>query len=243
MRNCAQKKPSKIEDFISQKIPPKLIDTLNSAFTKSFEVIFDKGTAIIEKSYNKDELRATHLGNKRDLSLHPDRRRLLAFEEQAMTSHTKNVVISGVKGVGLGVLGIGLPDIPIFIGMVLKGIYEIALQYGFEYESPTERYFILSIIKTSLSYGRQAVSDSVALNDFMLSPTLPENYSQQTSISEVSQVLSAELLCMKFVQGMPIVGLVGGIADAVFVNKILSYANIKYKRRFLAAKIAEQSGD
>ena len=42
----------------------------------------------------------------------------------------------------MGVLGIGLPDIPVFTGMILKNIYETALQYGYSYESREEKYFI-----------------------------------------------------------------------------------------------------
>ena len=38
---------------------------------------------------------------------------------------------------------------------------------------------------------------------------------------------------MKFLQGIPIVGVVGGAADAVYMKQILEYANIKYKHRFL----------
>lgn len=52
-------------------------------------------------------------------------------------------MVSGVAGVGMGILGVGLPDIPVFTGMVLKSIYEIALSYGCEYESEGERRFIL----------------------------------------------------------------------------------------------------
>ena len=36
-------------------IPSKLSDTLNAAFFKGFQVIFEKGTGIIEKTYNKDK--------------------------------------------------------------------------------------------------------------------------------------------------------------------------------------------
>lgn len=39
-------------------------------------------------------------------------------------------MISGVEGVGLGLLGIGLPDIPLFTAVILKSVYEIALSYG-----------------------------------------------------------------------------------------------------------------
>ena len=48
------------------------------------------------------------------------------FKKGAAASSRKNLLLSTAEGVGLGVLGIGLPDIP-FTGMILKSIYEVAL--------------------------------------------------------------------------------------------------------------------
>ena len=53
----------------------------------------------------------------------------------------------------MGVLGIGLPDIPVFTGMILKNIYETALHYGYSYESREEKYFILLLIQGAISYA------------------------------------------------------------------------------------------
>ena len=41
---------------------------------------------------------------------------------------------------------------------------------------------------------------------------------------------------MKFLQGVPIVGIVGGAYDVVYLKMITEYANLKYKRRFLLKK-------
>ena len=38
---------------------------------------------------------------------------------------------------------------------------------------------------------------------------------------------------MKFLQGIPIVGAAGGAYDAVYMQKIVKYAEMKYRRRFL----------
>ncbi len=233
-----QKKQTKLDSLVSEKVPEKLISTLNSAFAMSFNVVFEKGVGIIEKSYNKQEIEHGFKVNRYSFSLKQDKKRLKVFESLANKSETKNIVISGVKGVGLGVFGIGLPDIPIFIGMVLKGIYETSLYYGFDYDSETERYFVLSLIEASLSYGDAATQRNNAINDFISSPTLPQNYNQKTKIDGVADVLSTELLVMKFIQGLPIVGVIGGFSDALFVKKILDYSKLKYKRRFLQKYIS-----
>jgi len=41
----------------------------------------------------------------------------------------------------MGAFGVGLPDIPVFVGVVLKSVYEVALNYGYRYDTPEEKYF------------------------------------------------------------------------------------------------------
>ena len=148
-----------------------------------------------------------------------------------------NLLISGASGVGMGVLGIGLPDIPLFTGMVLKGIYEIALSYGYSYESEQERFFILTLIQGALSYGDELIEINQRLNDYMRTGSLPECYNRVQQIKETAGTLSKELLYMKFLQGIPIVGAVGGFYDAIYMRQIVEYANLKYQYRFLREKL------
>ncbi len=229
----SSKQPSKLDYYLEEKMPDTLQDTLNAAFAKGFKLVFSKGTKLIEKSYKKDVISRRHDVNAYAYGVIPDRKRLKAFTKNANKSSRTNVAVSTVKGVSLGALGIGLPDIPVFITIVLKGIYETALHYGFKYDTEEERYFILSIISASLSYGDDLLRANRALDDYISDPQLPESYDESAEILMVSDVLATELLCMKFLQGVPIVGVVGGVSDAVFVNRILSFAKLKYEKRFL----------
>ena len=43
----------------------------------------------------------------------------------------------------MGFFGLGLPDIPLFLGVLLKSIYEVALSYGYTYDTQEEQIFIL----------------------------------------------------------------------------------------------------
>ena len=52
-------------------------------------------------------------------------------------------------------------------------------------------------------------------------------------MSCAAKALSDELLYLKFVQGIPVVGIAGGISDMVYQRKITDYASVKYQRRFL----------
>ena len=48
------KKDTKLNQLLADKVPEKLQETLDTAFSKAFETIFEKGTGIIEKTYKKD---------------------------------------------------------------------------------------------------------------------------------------------------------------------------------------------
>ena len=62
---------------------------------------------------------------------------------------------------------------------------------------------------------------------------LPVGYRRSQQIVNTSRVLSTELLYMKFLQGVPIVGAVGGAYDVIYMNSISKYSRMKYKKRFL----------
>ncbi|MDY3305164.1 MAG: EcsC family protein, partial [Clostridia bacterium] len=53
-------------------------------------------------------------------------------------------------------------------------------------------------------------------------------------IRQAAGGLSKELLYMKFLQGIPIVGAVGGAYDAVYMKRVMEYTELKYRRRFFS---------
>lgn len=146
---------------------------------------------------------------------------------------------TGASGMGLGALGIGLPDIPLFTGMILKAIYELALSYGFTYDTADEQCFILRLIRIPFLSGEERVMADEELNRMITqSASLPPEQAftglnKKEEIRLTAEALSHELLYMKFLQGIPIAGVIGGMYDAVYMKKITDYAEMKYKRRFL----------
>ena len=38
---------------------------------------------------------------------------------------------------------------------------------------------------------------------------------------------------LKFVQGIPVVGVLGGIANPAYYNKVMKYVRLKYRKRYL----------
>ena len=50
-----KKKPSIVRKKLEDKIPDKLEGTLNAAFAKAFELVFNYGTAAISKTVSEDK--------------------------------------------------------------------------------------------------------------------------------------------------------------------------------------------
>lgn len=96
-----------------------------------------------------------------------------------------------------------------------------------------EQIFILKIIETALAHEKELVEGNVELNSWLKSPAEFE-ISKEEQMKRTSMALSEELLYLKFVQGAPVVGVVGGVSDVVYQKKITDFAELKYRRRFLA---------
>jgi len=232
----AEQKESLLNQKLAEKVPPKLQGTLDKAFAKAFGMIFEKGTDVIEKTYKKEELQKTYKINEYANEVRQNRKSLKAFGKKAESSGRVNMLVSGVAGVGMGLAGVGIPDIPVFTGMILKSIYEIALNYGYEYETEKERRLILLIIQGAVSQGTQLRAIDKTIDEYILNEEVPEDYNEQKQIEQTAAGLSKELLYMKFLQGIPLVGAVGGAYDVVYLKQITEYANLKYKKRFLSKK-------
>ena len=238
MRRREEKTSSALQQKLEEKIPEKLEETLNAAFIKAFDLVFEKGTGLIEKTYNTDQQKTDYQVREYAAGLKESRKTVKAFGRQSQGTRMKNLMISGVEGVGLGLLGIGLPDIPLFIAVILKSVYEIALSYGFEYESEKEQWFILKMIETALKKGEELERNNSLLNAWIDQNGIGETVKGRKEQSkETAAALAEALLYMKFLQGIPVVGVAGGAADTVYLKKITDYAELKYKRRFLRKKI------
>lgn len=232
LQKRGEKSDSRLNQLLEKKIPAGLQNTLNSAFSKAFRLVFEKGTAVIEKTYKKDEMKKAYQVNEYAAKVHGNKKALKVFYKKAAGAGTGNLLLSGAAGVGLGVLGIGLPDIALFTGLMLKGVYEIALNYGFDYEDEEEKKFILLLIRGALSYGKELQSINEELNFYMDYGAYARAREVEEAIKAAAGCLSKELLYMKFLQGIPVVGAVGGLYDAVYMKQVMEYAELKYRRRF-----------
>jgi EcsC family protein len=237
-QGIVEEKLEPLVNKVESKVPKNLKTTLDNAFNKAFQLIFEKGTKFIEKLYNKNKIHFEHNFNDYKISSNVNNRTIKKMDKQAQKSKFLNTSISTLEGAGLGLLGMGLPDIPIFTAMILKTIYEISLSYGYLYELDEEKVYILNIINAALTKGevQQKYNSNVNKIAYKIDNHINFDYDLDKEISITSKILSDSMLTSKFVQGIPVVGVIGSITNYKIISKISKYSSIKYKKRYLKMK-------
>lgn len=240
--------------FVEKKVPATLQKTLETAFNKAFVTVFEKGSKLIEKTYRKERQVELFKEYERDIYNEGfNGKTLRKFERQAKRTRAKNLTITTFEGIGFGIVGLGIPDIPIFVSVMLKSIYEIALSYGFSYSTDKERLFILKLIDTALKSGDELRKKDTDMNKLIRRYYEEDNAGEEEQtdafvvelqikrqIDSSAKALSHELLYGKFLQGSTFIGVVGGTADVTCLKRITDYAALKYKRRFLLRQFPDE---
>lgn len=229
----AEKKQSVLSDKLEEKVPKEVSKVLDRAFENAFTFIFEKAAGTIEKTYNKEKIEKEHKVRRYATQIKKDKASFNALSYKAKQSGVGNLVLSGSVGMGMGAIGIGLPDIPLLTSMMLKSIYEMALYYGFSYETIQEKQFILLMLQGAFSYGTKLWQINESLNTYIEKGLFKEEIHMKKEIQKTSKILADELIAMKFLQGIPIVGAIGGVYDAVYMGKLTNYVEMKYRKRYL----------
>ena len=232
MEARGQKADTKLNKFLAEKVPSGLQATLDGAFAKAFWLIFQKGMGAIEKTYSKEKIVQQHKIDNYIEELRRNRKSLKAFSKRAKGAGAQHVIMSGVAGTGMGIVGVGIPDIPVFTAMLLRSVYEISLVYGYDYQKPEEQLFILQLIQGGVAYGEELKHIDDSINMQIRTETIGVGLDLETAVKETAGFISKELMYLKFLQGIPIAGAVGGFYDAIYMRNITKYAELKYRRRF-----------
>ncbi len=241
IKSNVKKKDLKILKTLKEKVPKKLEKTLQKAFLKAFDIVFLKGTNIIEKSFSKEKILEEYYKDEEAVNLNAQKKELKELSLKSSKKSNINILASSLKGAGFGVLGIGPLDIPLFLAQILKAIYEISLSFGYDYKSDKEKLFILFLIKTALLEDDTAILNNMTIDKLIRSDLEYEKYTIDKEVLNVSNILCEKLLVSKFIQGMPLVGIIGGSYDGIFLEKILKFAKLKYYHRFLYESIKNEN--
>lgn len=233
LRRYDEKRETVIDRKITEIAPEKLMETLHGAFEKAFKVVFEKGSGLIRKVGRQGARRDAYLEKEQAADLVEDRSNLKAFSRSADKAGAGNVMFSGAAGIGMGLFGIALPDIPLFTAMMLKSVYETAESYGFPCEGEAERMYALRVIEAALSYGDELKTRNRALDLYAQTGGWPNEVDWEQQIKSTSRQVSEAVLLGKALQNVPVVGAAGGAGDAVCLGRVQKYAAIKYQKRFL----------
>ena len=233
MRTAAKYEKAKPSVFASvqNKIPDGLRDKLELAFRKGFQLVFEKGS----ETYNAESLQREYEENEQALSERVTGGRLRRLRARSRAAVRGGTGIALAEGAALGVLGVGLPDIPLFLAGLLRGLYRIAQSFGFGCKSDGERCYLLLLIAASLSKGEERGRLAALAND--TAQALDRGGVCPAALDECIDTAAArladEMLTAKFVQGLPVVGIAGGLQNVPVYRRITSYAARAYEKRSL----------
>lgn len=237
IRRQQNKQPTKLDKLLEDKVPEKLESTLDAAFSKAFHLIFSKGSSIISRTFSTDKLinefemdsfNLEEIGRSRDMR---------KFKKRAAATGTAHTMLSTVTGIALGAVGAWIPDIVVFITVLLRNMYQISMRYGYEYDTDEEKKFILRVIETAVKEGDDLIRADKELNQLIRKGLFTDDSTVDLRINDAASALGRALLLMKFLQNIPVVGIVGGASDFIYMEKISDYAVLKYQRRFLMDQI------
>lgn len=231
-------KPADWKKALEQKIPEKVYTGLETAFCTGFSLVFKHGRKLIELTYKKETLKQEHILRDQAVQTEGSRRDFKQMQKNVRNAGLKNMAATTAEGMALGALGVGMPDVVLFLATLLKGVYETALHYGFEYETPEEQYLILRMMSASLKTGRAWLREDAKVEELLQADAMgvdPEILQEQ--IKKTASAFAVDMLVLKFIQGMPVVGFLGGAANPVYYRKVMDYVQRKYRKRYLLKQL------
>lgn len=228
------------KERLAAKVPAALPSGFTSVFTMSFHALFQKEASLL-KEPGRQALSDAYRLNWAALERGVTRRALAGFEAQRRKGVLANGAFTAAEGTLLGALGVGLPDIPVYLGVLLRTAFGVSLSYGYDYTQPGERQFLLAALCAAATRGEQRIGYSRQCDDLgraldMGAPLPPPD--EEEWIRHAARALTDRLLLAKFIQGLPLVGAAGGVTNAVLLSQVGKAAAIKYKKRFLYRAMA-----
>lgn len=240
-RRCAGRSPG-WKTALERRVPPKAADGLKAAFSKAFALLFEGGAAWVERGCRPEELAALYSVRDAAVERQAGRAELRRLCGGARRANALNTALTALEGLVLGALGIGLPDILLFLGMLLRGIYATAMNYGFDCSSRGERFIILKLMQASLSSGDERRRLGAEIDALMLNVREPDAAEFGAQLESTASAFALDMLAVKFVQGMPLIGVIGGAANPLYYRRMTSFAELKYKKRYLLGKMEKRPG-
>lgn len=233
-----QRRTQPLAQKVEEKIPPKAMEAYEAAFEKAFEILFEKGEPWVQKTYNKEKIRQEFREGEEALSQHFTKGNLLHAQKSAGRSVAFHQAAAAVEGTALGVLGIGLPDIPLFLGMLWKSLCEICTRYGYSCHTRWEKSYMLAVLCAAVAPGeeQQELSARADQLGWRIHQGERVGYPLESLQRETAHRLALSMSLSKAVQGVPVVGAVGGVVNFRMMRQVSRLAEVKYRKRYLFGK-------
>lgn len=234
-KKAVSKTTGSVKAKIEDKIPEKLEDTLNKAFTAAFKMVFQEGKVLIKKTYNEETLKSEYADKRVGVQTKGDRSLIKKLRRPAEKRYFKSLGVAATEGVGLGLLGIGLPDIPILIGNMIRTCTVSAQSHGLDTDRKDEQVYMLMMIRLAAMpvEERAAVNRQLEILGDAIDSGKEIFLDLEAEMKETSERLSMTLLFSRFVMGLPVVGVAGGLYNPVIVSQLHQLAEVKYESRLL----------
>lgn len=229
---------------VQDKIPKKATAAIEKAFQAAFENLFMGGLPLIEATFAKEGADLDHLRVNFHLDKDPSQ---VGFHNlrQVSKKRTKSARRwAKVESVTLGLLGIGLPDIPVYLASILRNLYLLARAYGFTYDREEDKVYLVRLIRLALDKSGDNLThhqDLLQLGRAMDLGQTPE-FDLEKEIRLCAQDLNRALLVSRVMMTLPLVGVLGGAYQPVVFDRIEDMARLHFEYRYLDGKIREEEG-
>lgn len=241
IKKVAGKYTASLQQGIEEKIPDKLEETLKSAFSKAFHMIFKNGKVIIDKTYDEEAVLSNFDKKKKILGLKASKDEAKALKKDEIARYAASVGFTTAEGVGLGLLGIGIPDVPILIANLIRTCMIAAKSHGINPEESHEQNYMLMLIQLVAAPKEERAVINAKLDALGRAIDKGENALCviENNMEEASKKLATAMLVSHFVMGLPVVGVAGGVYNTVIISQLHQLAEIKYEMRLLTRTKAE----
>ena len=223
------------KEAVEGKVPEQLRATLDLAFQKAFRLVFLQGSGLIDRTIPEEKLRRGFAEAAQPDGGRPARKGLGRMKASASRGSLGGTALATASGLGMGLAGLGLPDIPLLTAVLLRGIYRAGACYGFSWREPGEKLFALGVI-------RAALAPDAAERDAAFRALGEPAGELEEEIRRTAAVLSQALLLEKFIQGIPLVGAAGGLVNNRACSRVFRLAAIQYRKRYLRERLAALEG-
>jgi hypothetical protein len=97
------------------------------------------------------------------------------------------------------------------------------------------------MIEASVSRRDDWVRLNGEVDELLMSEYVPTEEELSEQIRCTADACAMDMLFQKFVQGLPIVGVLGGIANPVYYGKVLNLVKVKYHKAYIIGLLRQSS--